>query len=72
VIYPQVRLLPDTTAEVVLLLAVRNETIGALTIQSSKESWFDDQDVSVFQIVASQLAIAIENANLYKRIDAEL
>ena len=63
---------PDITSEAVLPLIVRNDTIGAIMIQSAGEKLLDNQDISVFQIVANQLAIVIENANLYQRINAEL
>jgi PAS domain S-box-containing protein len=65
-------ILPDTTSEAVLPLIVRNDTIGALMIQSAGEKLLDNQDISVFQIVANQIATVIENANLYQRINAEL
>jgi PAS domain S-box-containing protein len=65
-------ILPDTTSEAVLPLIVRNDTIGAITIQSAGEKLLDNQDISVFQIVANQIAIVIENANLYQRINTEL
>jgi PAS domain S-box-containing protein len=64
--------LPETRSEMVLPLISRNETIGALDVQSTQENAFSEQDLSVLQIVAGQLAVALENASLYKQVEDEL
>lgn len=65
-------LLPDTRAEVVLPLIGRQETIGALDIQSTVESAFAEQDLSVFEVLASLLATSLQNAFLFQKLDEEL
>lgn len=65
-------LLPGTRAEMVLPLVSRQETIGALNIQSTVEAAFTDQDISVFEILASLLATSIQNAFLFQTLDEEL
>lgn len=65
-------LLPNTRAEMVLPLVSRQETIGALDIQSTVEASFSAQDLSVFEILASLLANSIQNAFLFQRLDEEL
>ncbi len=65
-------LLPETRTELALPLISRKETIGALSVQSAQEAAFNDQDVSVLQVVAGQLAIALENAYLYRQVETEL
>ncbi|MCC6905796.1 MAG: GAF domain-containing protein [Anaerolineae bacterium] len=65
-------LLPDTRSEMALPMRVGDRVIGALDIQSVAANAFDDDDIAVFQIIADQLAIAIDNARLYTRLaDAE-
>jgi len=65
-------LLPGTRSEMALPLISRQETIGALNIQSNVEAAFTEQDISVFEILASLLATAIQNAFLFNRLDEEL
>jgi GAF domain-containing protein len=53
-----------TRSEMALPLNSRTGTIGAITIQSTLPSAFTQEDVSVFQTMADQLASAIDNAIL--------
>ncbi len=57
-------LLPETRSEMALPLIVRGQVIGAMTVQSTQESAFSDEDVAVLQTMADQVAVAIENARL--------
>ncbi len=57
--------LPDTRSEMALPLKARGEIIGALDIQDSTENAFTQQDVTILQTLADQLALAISNARLY-------
>jgi GAF domain-containing protein len=65
-------LLPNTRTEMVLPLITRQEIIGALDIQSTVESAFTEQDLSVFEVLASLLATALQNAFLFQKLDEEL
>jgi sigma-B regulation protein RsbU (phosphoserine phosphatase) len=65
-------LLPLTRSEVVIPLVSRGETIGVISIQSRQESVFTAEDVAVYQIMAGQLASALENARLYTQVEREL
>ncbi|MBN1427963.1 MAG: GAF domain-containing protein [Anaerolineae bacterium] len=58
-------LLPDTRSEMALPMRIGDEVIGALDLQSVAPNAFDQDDVAVFQIMADQLAIALENARLH-------
>ncbi len=62
--------LPDTRSEMALPLLVGNEAIGALTVQSTKEAAFSDDDITSLQTMADQLAIAINNARLLKELES--
>jgi GAF domain-containing protein/HAMP domain-containing protein len=64
--------LPETRSEAALPLRVRGRVIGALTVQSSLPAAFDEEIVSVFQTMADQIAIALENARLLAESRAAL
>ena len=57
--------LPDTRSEMALPLIAGDEVIGALTVQSTEEAAFGDDDITALQAMADQLAIAIHNARLH-------
>jgi GAF domain-containing protein len=57
--------LPDTRSEMALPLIVGDEVIGAVTVQSVEEAAFSDDDITVLQTMADQLATAIHNARLH-------
>ena len=57
---------PDTRAELVLPLEVGDALLGALDMQSDQLAAFTDDDVRVFQSLADQVAIAVENAASYQ------
>ncbi|MCH7586570.1 MAG: GAF domain-containing protein [Chloroflexi bacterium] len=59
--------LPETQSEIVLPLIVSGEIIGALDVQSRQLDAFSEADVLILQIIADQLAVALENTRLHKR-----
>jgi GAF domain-containing protein len=59
-------ILPDTHSEMALPLISRDEVIGALTVQSVERGAFSDEDITLLQTMADQLANAIANARLYE------
>ncbi len=56
--------LPETRSEMALPLIVGKKVVGALDVQSTKESAFTEDDVTVLKVMADQVAIAIDNARL--------
>jgi GAF domain-containing protein/HAMP domain-containing protein len=62
-------LLPLTHSEITLPLRSRSITIGALDIQTDIPAAFSEQDLKVLQLLADQLAAAIENANLVQQVE---
>ncbi|NDJ35304.1 MAG: GAF domain-containing protein [Chloroflexi bacterium] len=62
-------LLPNTRSEMALPMRIGERVIGALDVQSVSANAFDEDTVAVFQIMADQLAVAIENARLYSRLE---
>ena len=56
--------LPLTRSEMALPLRVRGRVIGVLDVQSEEPAAFTEEDVAVLQVMADQIALAIENARL--------
>lgn len=64
--------LPETEAELAIPLRVGGRVIGALDVQSRQANTFTEDQVSILQTMADQIAIAIENARLYEESLAQL
>jgi GAF domain-containing protein/HAMP domain-containing protein len=64
--------LPMTRSEIALPLMIRNKVLGVLDIQSDQPQAFRAEDVDVFQTLADQVAVAIENARLLGESQAAL
>ena len=56
--------LSETRSEIALPLSVANIILGVLDVQSTRANVFSNEDASILQIVADQIAIAIDNAHL--------
>jgi len=68
-------LYPDripTRSELVVPIQTGEQFFGALDAISPLENAFDQNDVSVFETVSRQLALGIENANLYHQVSLRL
>ncbi len=61
--------LPESQSEMALPLRIRNGISGALDVHSTELNAFTDDDIAALQILADQLAVAIDNARLFE--DAE-
>ncbi len=59
--------LPQTRSEMALPLIAADEVIGALTVQSTEEAAFHEEDIAALQTMADQLAIAIQNSRLHRQ-----
>jgi GAF domain-containing protein/DNA-binding response OmpR family regulator len=57
-------LLPTTRAEMALPMMIGGRIIGALDIQSESPDVFREDEIQIFQLLADQIAIAIQNARL--------
>jgi len=65
-------LLPETRSEMAMPLITRGQVIGAISVQSVREAAFGEQDISILQTMATQVANAIQNARLFERVQASL
>jgi GAF domain-containing protein len=64
--------LPNTQSEMALPLKAENNVIGVLDVQSDEPEAFSDEDVVTMQILADQLAIAIERTRLLQEVESNL
>jgi PAS domain S-box-containing protein len=58
-------LLPETRAEAGIPLRIGDRVVGALNIQSADVEAFKPEDIAVLEILADQIAVAIDNARSY-------
>ena len=62
---------PEASSKMALPLISRGQVIGAITVQSNRVAVLDDEDTTMLQTMAGQLANAIENARLYEQIQRD-
>ena len=65
-------LLPDTASEIAVPLKIGERIIGALDVQSTRRNPFSPVDVEVLQIIADQLATAVDKARLLESFQLSL
>jgi GAF domain-containing protein len=65
-------LLPETRSEMTLPLKVGDRIIGALDVQSHYPNAFSEDDIAIMQVMADQLAVAIQNARLIQESQENL
>ncbi len=58
-------LLPETKCEAGIPLKIGDDVIGALDVQSTQPHSLSEDDVAVLEILADQLAVAVQNARLF-------
>ncbi len=63
--YPDDRV-PDTRSELAVPLRLGDAVVGVFDVQSHRLNAFHQDDVLVLQILADQVAIALENARLFR------
>jgi signal transduction histidine kinase len=61
--------LPETHSEMALPLIAHDEVIGAVTVQSTKEAAFSEDDITSLQAMADQLAVSISNARALEELE---
>ena len=65
-------LLPETRSEMALPLKVGNLVIGVLDVHSSQPKAFTQDDITILQVMADQLATAIERTRLLQEVEYNL
>lgn len=61
-------LLPHTRSELGIPLKAGNRVIGALNVQSKLPNAFSEDDITILQTLADQIAVAIDNAQAYQLV----
>ncbi|MBI3163258.1 MAG: GAF domain-containing protein [Anaerolineales bacterium] len=64
--------LPNTRSEMALPLIASGQILGVLDVQSVEARAFTEDDIATIQVLADQLAIAIQNANLFSDTERAL
>jgi sigma-B regulation protein RsbU (phosphoserine phosphatase) len=62
---------PETRSELAMPLIYKDKVIGVLDIEHTRRNYFNDDHVRIMTTMAAQVAIAIENATLYERIERQ-
>jgi len=58
-------LLPDTRAEMAVPMIVGDNVLGVFDVQSDTLNGFSKEDAAIYTTLASQVAVALQNARLY-------
>lgn len=61
-------LLPDTRAEVAVPIYRGDRVLGVLDVQHDRVGGLGQEDADVLQTIADQIAVALENSELYERV----
>ncbi|MGD8623906.1 MAG: PAS domain S-box protein [Anaerolineae bacterium] len=64
--------LVPTKAELCAPIWVEEQVVGVLDVQSPQHNAFDENDVLVMETLATQIAVAVQNAHLHDRVQQEL
>jgi len=66
-----INIIDSVRSELVVPLMVKGQSIGVLDIQSRQVDYFTRDQQSILTLMASRLAIAIENARLFERVRSQ-
>jgi phosphoserine phosphatase RsbU/P len=62
---------PNVRSELAVPLIIKNKVIGILDIQSEQVGYFTHEHQRLLELVASRMAVAVENARLYTRVSRQ-
>ena len=65
-----IRVVPDVRSELAIPLLIKDRCIGVVDLESPELDAFSKRDVEILTLLASQAAVAIENARLYEEVRA--
>jgi phosphoserine phosphatase RsbU/P len=65
-----IKLVPDVRSELAIPMMLKDRCIGVVDLESPELDAFTKRDVEILTLLASQAAVAIENARLYEEIRA--
>lgn len=59
--------MPTIRSELAVPLILKNRVIGVIDLEAETSDFFTDQHVNLLELLAGRMAMAIENARLYRR-----
>jgi sigma-B regulation protein RsbU (phosphoserine phosphatase) len=59
--------MPSIQSELAIPLILKNRVIGVIDLEADTPGFFTDQHVNLLELLAGRMAMAIENARLYRR-----
>ena len=62
---------PEVLSELAVPLIIKNKVIGVIDIQSEFPAFFTQEHQRLLELVASRMAVAVENARLYTRVSRQ-
>jgi sigma-B regulation protein RsbU (phosphoserine phosphatase) len=65
-----IRVLDDVRSELVVPMLVKDRCVGVFDLESPELDAFSKRDVEILTLLASQAAVAVENARLYAQLSA--
>jgi sigma-B regulation protein RsbU (phosphoserine phosphatase) len=65
-----IRVVPDVRSELAIPLLIKDRCIGVVDLESPELDAFSKRDEEILTLLASQAAVAIENARLYEQLRA--
>ncbi len=65
-----IKVVEDVRSELVIPMLIKDRCIGVFDVESPELDAFTKRDVEVLSLLASQAAVAIENARLYEELSA--
>ncbi|HEX4595283.1 MAG TPA: SpoIIE family protein phosphatase [Bryobacteraceae bacterium] len=58
-------------SELAVPMLARGKLVGVIDLQSTRLNAYREQDRSLLQLIASRVAVSIDNARLYRRVDRQ-
>ena len=65
-------LLPDTRSELAIPMKIGEKVLGAVDVQSKELDAFSEEDINILQILANQIAVAVQNEDLFTHTNQSL
>ena len=65
-----IQVVPDVRSELAIPMMIKDRVIGVVDLESPELEAFSKRDVEILTLLASQAAVAIENARLYAAVSA--